>query len=385
MLYASFGSALSLENVQDKQVAIELLKTHQTAREGGLTLVHGWRSNQFQWSETELDQFGPLAIFNLSLHALLLNQAGAKILRDRYGDDVDKVSDQVWYENNFRHVLNWFANLNATAESLRHFFDHLMSLGVYSIEELLLVGENEIELFREAGLLERTNFWSAPDTFDELSAAAQDEVTGIKLFTDGALGARTAALSTDYLDSPGNRGMLVYTDSQLAKIVHQSLERKDSLAVHAIGDVAIKQIVSTFENVEQARSAKRLRIEHAQLIDLDTARRCKSLGVTLSMQPNFSSDSIHYGDRISKQHCQMNNPFRMLIDEAGFIPGQDLIFGSDGMPHGVQSAAQQCFQPGLESQRVTAQEFSAAYGCHDESLGRIELELGSQVIVRIKH
>ena len=374
---------MSLESVNDKKVAVELLTKHQAGHDDQLTLVHGWRSNQFDWTADELEQFAPLAIFNLSLHSLLLNQAGSEILHDRYGDDVTKVSDQVWYENNFRRVLNWFANLNATTNSLQHFFDDLLSLGVHSVEELLLVDENEINLFRAAGLLERTKFWSAPDTFDKLSTTAQDVVTGIKLFTDGALGARTAALSSDYLDSPGNRGMLVYTDSQLEKTVEESLERKNALAVHAIGDVAIKQIVSVFEKVARVRSANQIRIEHAQLIDLETAQRCKSLGIILSMQPNFSNDSIHYADRISKPFCQMNNPFRMLIDQAGFVPGQDLIFGSDGMPHGVQSAAEQCFQNGLESQRVSPGEFSAAYGCSNHSLGHIELELGKDTIIRI--
>ena len=312
-----------------------------------------------------------------------MNRAGAAALRDRYGDDVDKVSDQVWYENNFRTVLNWFANLNASAESLKRFFDQLLTLGIYSIEELLLVDENEIDLFREAGLLKRVEFWSAPDTFDSLSATAQNQIAGIKLFTDGALGARTAAISDRYLGEPDNRGVLVYSDSQLKRTFAESLERKNCLAIHAIGDVAIKQVVASLEQVDRTSSAEQIRIEHAQLIDLETARRCKSLGVTLSMQPNFSSDSIHYRDRISEKFCQLNNPFRMLIDKAGFVPGEDLVFGSDGMPHGVESAAQHCFLPGQESQRVTPTEFMAAYGCNDPSHGIIELEIGEQIRFQI--
>ena len=383
LLYASFGSALSLERVSNKQDAIELLKQQGSSNHCELTLAYGWRSNQFQWTDEDLEQFGPLAIFNLSLHSLVMNQTGAAILRDRYGDDVDKVSDQVWYENNFRTVLNWFANLNASADLLTQFFDQLLSVGVYSIEELLLVDEAEIDLFREANLLKRVKFWAAPDIFDCLSANAQDLTTGIKLFTDGAFGARTAAISEDYLDAPGNHGMLVYSDSQLKRTVEQSLERKNALAIHAIGDVAIKQLVNTLEKVDRVRSADQIRIEHAQLIDLEMARRCKSLGVTLSMQPNFSSDSIHYRDRLSEKFCQLNNPFRMLIDEAGFVPGEDLIFGSDGMPHGIESAAENCFLSTLKSQLVTPAEFVSAYGCSDPSLGTIELEIGDQIRFKI--
>ena len=383
LLYASLGAALSLESVSRKQDAMGLLEKHLASSEGSLALAYGWRSNQFQWTDADLEQFGPLAIFNLSLHALVMNRAGADVLRDRYGDDVDKVSDQVWYENNFRRVLNWFANLNASAKSLNQFFDHLLTMGVYSVEELLLVDEEEIDLFREAGLLERTKFWAAPDTFDALSASAQDHVAGIKLFTDGALGARSAAISQHYLGEPENRGMLVYSDQQLERTVEQSLEQKNALAIHAIGDVAIQQVVATLEKVDRVGSAKKIRIEHAQLIDLETARRCKSLGVTLSMQPNFSSDSIHYRDRLSESFCQQNNPFRMLIDEADFVPGEDLIFGSDGMPHGIESAARQCFLPQQESQRVTPDEFAAAYGCGDLSRGSIDLGIGGRIRFQI--
>jgi predicted amidohydrolase YtcJ len=384
MLYASFGSALSLENVSRKSAAVELLKNYQARQSPGLSLVYGWRSNEFQWTPAELDEFGPLAIFNLSLHSLLLNKTGAKILRKRFGDDVDRVSNQIWYENNFRRVLNWFANLNASPASLKEFFDHLLSLGVYSVEELLLVDENEIELFRETGLISRTKFWSDLDTFDSLSPAAQDQVTGIKLFTDGALGARTAAMSESYQDAPGNVGMLVYTDKQIERVINESLDRKDSLAVHAIGDVAIKQVVAALEKVKRVTSAKTIRIEHAQMIDLETALHCKSLGVTLSMQPNFNNDSIHYRDRLNEHFCRMNNPFRMLIDDAGFIPGEDLIFGSDGMPHGIESAAGQCFLTGLDSQRISVEEFTAAYCLNDNSMGTIELTVDDDVKFEVK-
>ena len=99
------------------------------------------------------------------------------------------------------------------------------------------------------------------------------------------------------------------------------------------------------------------------------------------MQPNFNSDSSDYSDRMDEGYCEMNNPFRMLIDEAGFRTGEDLILGSDGMPHGVNAAISQSFFPTKPSQRLTEDEFVAGYCLADESQGVIEIELDDKKIV----
>ncbi|MEM7783053.1 MAG: amidohydrolase family protein, partial [Planctomycetota bacterium] len=224
--------------------------------------------------------------------------------------------------------------------------------------------------------------------FDSLSSDYQERVSGIKLFTDGAIGSGTAAISRSYKSSfsgPENFGMLIYEDDELENAIQTSLQKKAALAIHAIGDRAIEQVICGLEKTGKSKlHQKCVRIEHAQLIHPDQARRVKDLGVTLSMQPNFSSDSAAYSDRLDSGFCQSNNPFRMLIDEIGFIPGQDLIFGSDGMPHGAEEALNQSFFPPLENQRIQLDEFVAGY-CTDLSRGQIEFEVDESLRkIRIK-
>jgi hypothetical protein len=60
----------------------------------------------------------------------------------------------------------------------------------------------------------------------------------------------------------------------------------------------------------------------------------------------------------------------MLIDRAGFVPGKGLIFGSDGMLHGVEYALQWSLFPLYPGQRLTAEELVAGYGFHAEGKGR---------------
>ena len=65
LFYAAMGKAVSLQSVTDKAEANRLIKEAGMNQE--LTVAHGWRSNQFQWSQSELESFSPVAIFNLSL------------------------------------------------------------------------------------------------------------------------------------------------------------------------------------------------------------------------------------------------------------------------------------------------------------------------------
>ena len=149
------------------------------------------------------------------------------------------------------------------------------------------------------------------------------------------------------------------------------------MAIHANGDAAIDQVVSSVERAAvHAPSRQVIRIEHAQFISESTARRAKSLGLHLSMQPNFSEDSVNYAERLPEGYPARNNPFRMLIDRVGFVPGVDLYFGSDGMPHGAQEALRQSLFPdgAYEAQVLSLDEFIAGY-CHDMAPGSIDVEI----------
>jgi hypothetical protein len=71
----------------------------------------------------------------------------------------------------------------------------------------------------------------------------------------------------------------------------------------------------------------------------------------------------------------MNNPFRMLIDEAGFVPGINLLFGSDGMPHGVQYALENSLFPPFPGQKLALDEFVAGYCMPDLENGFVDVTI----------
>jgi len=379
LLYAAFmdGVDLGRDRVETSEQAVKLIREQAKIGKPGWTIAYGWNSGRFPLSKRDFDDLPPLVVLNISLHGLIVNDAGRAALEQADPIAAANLDDQHWLERNLRRVLNFFASDGVTPARLQRFFHWLLEEhGVYHAEEMLLVHEGEIGLFEEAGLLDRTRFWAAPDLYDRLPTVLQEKIHGIKLFTDGALGAKTAALHQPYRGSTDD-GMLLYEQKDLEELLARYTAINKAVAVHAIGDRAIDQVVSAAEAAVAAK-ANTIRMEHVQLVAERTARRAKELGMHLSMQPNFSDDSVHYADRLPDGYRERNNPFRMLIDDVGCKPGVDLFFGSDGMPHGVREALRQSLFPAFPGQRLTLHEFVAGYCLPNIDAGHIEVQLDTE-------
>ena len=377
LLYAALIDAIDLNQAgETRQSALERIRAAAAGGGPGWTIATGWNSGRFPLDKSDFEGLPPIVVLSLSIHGLIVNDAGRRLLREHDEVVAAHLDDQDWIERNLRRVLNLFARAGASATRLGAFFDRLHEIGVHSAEEMLLVGEDEIQLFDDAGLAGRTQFWAAPETYESASSVNRERIHGIKLFTDGAIGVTTAALHEKYRTAD-HRGMLLYNDDELTALIARYSGKKP-MAIHAIGDAAIDQVVAAVERAARHVPSRQLiRIEHAQFISESTARRAKALGLHLSMQPNFSEDSVMYADRLPDGYPPRNNPFRMLIDRVGYTMGVDLYLGSDGMPHGVQEALRQSLFPdgGHDGQVLTLDEFIAGYCCADMTAGSIDIEV----------
>jgi len=225
---------------------------------------------------------------------------------------------------------------------------------------MTIASEEALELIAGSRFSKRIVCWATSEVYRSFSARARSRCVGIKIYLDGALGGRSASLDEPFLS--GEKGMLLYSDDELHKLLVEISGYKAGLSVHALAHRCIEQILRCIEGLaNEGVHLSAVRLEHLQFISLDQARRAKRLGVVLSMQPNFNSDSVDFADRLIPRHRAENDPFRMLIDQAGFVPGEDLVFGSDGMPHGPEYALQWSLFPAYESQRLSPEEFAAGY------------------------
>ncbi|PIE70978.1 MAG: hypothetical protein CSA22_04400 [Deltaproteobacteria bacterium] len=366
-LYAATRSSPDLRGITDQAAALECLSACQAP----LNMALGWNDACYDIRGPVFDAMAPLVVFNASLHGLILNAGARHVMQEKYPELIAHLDDPVWMEAHTASLLDLIVRIcPVTPASLTAFYTDLADQGIWIADEMSLSGEAELACFDEAKLAGRTRFWVDPDTFSGLPAHRRAQVQGIKLFTDGSLGARTAALQEPF--SLDNRGVLNFSDLLLESRISQAYAWDKAVAIHAIGDRALEQVVSVLEMVrETGRAYPETRVEHAQFINRDQATRLRRMGCRLCMQPNFSTDSEIYADRLSPAAARKNNPFRMLIDDIGYVPGRDLIFGSDGMPHGVETAVHAALFPPYPGQVLSIDELVAGYGIGDASPGKV--------------
>ncbi|MEE3228917.1 MAG: amidohydrolase [Chloroflexota bacterium] len=156
-------------------------------------------------------------------------------------------------------------------------------------------------------------------------------IGGIKVFMDGALGARTASMLEPYELDTNNYGIVVTEEDELLSIADKSNTNGLAMTVHAIGDRANREVLNVYEKLRQNEmergdppSKLRHRIEHVQLLHPNDYLRLASSQIIASMQPIHATADMtlaekYWGDRISGAYA-----WRTQID-AGAI----LAFGSD--------------------------------------------------------
>ena len=151
-------------------------------------------------------------------------------------------------------------------------------------------------------------------------------VRSVKLYADGALGSRGAALREPYSDAPHTRGLLFEDDASLRRAIAAINGRGFQASVHAIGDAANRQALDAFAAVQGGRpSPLRNRIEHAQVVAIADIRRFRSLGVVASMQFTHATSDMNMAEaRIGAERIGGAYAWRSFLDH-----GAVLAAGSD--------------------------------------------------------
>ena len=160
----------------------------------------------------------------------------------------------------------------------------------------------------------------------EIDTEARLQVRGIKLYSDGALGSRGAALVEPYADDPDNIGLLITGGDEMAEICERALETGFQVATHAIGDRGNLVTLDAFERCfGEPRPEARFRVEHAQVMRLNDIERMARLGVIASMQPTHATSDMPWAEeRVGAQRILGAYAWRKVLDAGG-----RLALGSD--------------------------------------------------------
>lgn len=155
---------------------------------------------------------------------------------------------------------------------------------------------------------------------------------GVKLYIDGALGSRGAALLAPYADSPGNTGLLMKRGDELRPFLEDALRRGVQVQTHAIGDRGNRMMLELYEKAFVAVPARerkvaepRWRIEHAQIINPADIPRFAKLGVIASMQPSHAIGDLYFAPkRLGRERLAGAYAWQSLLQS-----GAVLALGSD--------------------------------------------------------
>jgi hypothetical protein len=197
----------------------------------------------------------------------------------------------------------------------------------------------------------------------ELVARARGDrfaVRGLKIFSDGTIGGRTAAVMEPYADRPGGRGDLLVEPDALVRSVRTAHDAGWSVAVHAIGDRAIGTVLDAFAALPTGSTEGRgHRMEHVEMARPRDRDRMRALGVRPCVQPNFlqwaGPDGL-YERALGAERLARMNPFRSFLEE-----GCHPFFGSDGMPTSPVLGLRLAVNHPVESQRLSGDEALRLY------------------------
>lgn len=156
---------------------------------------------------------------------------------------------------------------------------------------------------------------------------ARLKLGAIKIFSDGALGPRTALLGQPYSDAPHTSGLELLPEADLFELVGQAHRWGIQLSIHAIGDLANHRVLNALERAQSETPGLRLRhrVEHAQILDPADLRRFGPLGIVASVQPSHAVTDMPFTEaRVGPDRVWGAYAFRSLLD-AGAV----LALGTD--------------------------------------------------------
>ncbi|WP_103335766.1 amidohydrolase [Pseudotabrizicola formosa] len=218
----------------------------------------------------------------------------------------------------------------------------------------------------------------------------------VKMFMDGVVDSRTAFMIRDYPDQPGHRSEPLFSQDIFNRIATEIDRRGLQIAVHAIGDGAVRTTINGYEAAQQAngRRDSRHRIEHIELIDPADIPRLGALGITASLQPPHPPGAMDFPlmptlERIGQARWQDAYLWKTLADQ-----GAALAFASDwpvtdvSVMRGLQAALTRAPYDGCADERVGlmaslhAYTAGGAWAAHRDTLvGRLVPGMAADLVM----
>ena len=337
------------------EVIARVVANAATVPKGTPVLGRGWDQND--WSDTRLPTNAaltaatpdhPVLLTRVDGHALLANAAalskagvtvgtkdpeGGRILRDARGAPtgvfVDNAQDLMESAARGGEAMNPREVLrNAVREANRWGLTGVHEMGVSpavvgTYESAAQAGELTLRAYVLLSGDSATVNWAMAKGPRSALFDGRLWVRSIKLYGDGALGSRGAALLDPYADDAQNNGLLVMQPAWIESVAERALKSGWQVATHAIGDRANRLVLDAYATALKAvpTADHRFRIEHAQIIHHDDIGRFATLGVIPSMQASHQTSDMYWAsNRLGTERLRGAYAWRSLLSTGVIIP-----------------------------------------------------------------
>ncbi len=348
---------INLVGTQSQEQIAELVKQKaEQLKEGEWILGGGWDQNDWpdkSWPDHKiLDKAAPknpVALTRIDGHALWVNKKalelagitkdtpnpdGGEIKKDKNGNPtgilIDNAMNLVYKvipppsDEDLLHTI-----LASTKE--------LVKYGITSVHDMG-VNERTIKAYKRLGddglLPLRVHIyvdgigetWNKYLKEGKLVGYANNfvNVSGIKLFVDGAMGSRGALMTEPYQDDPNNFGLMLLSEDDIYKVAKDALSKGLQVATHAIGDSGNFIVLNAYEKAfnELKPEDHRFRIEHVQVINPTDVKRLAKLKVIPSMQPVHATSDMYWAEaRLGPDRVKWSYALRMVLNDSKMIAG----------------------------------------------------------------
>lgn len=279
----------------------------------------------------------PIMVSRLCLHAVVVNSAALRIIGKNLGSEqmetgilVEDACSLAWNripppaaEERIR-AAEWALN-----EARR-----VGLTGVHCIVDSMQDLEALRELGRRGALPVRVTALCQFSMMDSLAGGSLRQGSGtgflkigpLKIYADGAMGPRTAAMKEPFADDPGNSGILFHNEQELAEMLRAAQSAGFQCAVHAIGDLAVECAVKAIQLAAAGRPGNpfRHRIEHASQLSEGLVEEMARAKVVACVQPQFVLTDFWTRERVGPERYRWSYPFNSML-----AAGITLAMGSD--------------------------------------------------------
>lgn len=146
-------------------------------------------------------------------------------------------------------------------------------------------------------------------------------VIGFKLYADGALGSRGAALINDYHDRHGHKGYTLLNRDSLLEWANAVAKTQYQLCTHAIGDQANRTVLEVYAQVLKGKNNKRWRVEHAQVVDPTDLHYFGEFSIIPSVQPTHATSDMYWAEqRLGGNRIRNAYAYQTLLKQNNYIP-----------------------------------------------------------------